>query len=463
MSAGYFDVVATALNKVAVSSATRAPSPTRSEAVRVHSMLCSSACLLLLGLPGCGPVYLHDPAGERAATAAIEDFQATVQNGSVAGLVATYRVQQAAVAETIRTLQKDDTRTQMVALPSESWQDIIEATRSELDETAAALQSIEVQRAELEAAFQVAPAADAAPDAQSLLAAMNAAANDEARYVATQRLLSTGLAVLVGGETGQQGASTERLKSLLDETVPVRSFKDENGRLQEVQGQKTVGQLLGLDPALVDAFDAKPASPNDLLELANVGKQALDFAGLQLNNPGIAVTIIGLSYDVARTQELRSAAAIRTTRQKLALYDDFTDFLQAHENNLAGNLGRIESLQRQQGLGGETSVRSAIESLATRESPSRSSLLAIYSEIGNNFQYRVVDAGVRDDFTAALDNLEVEEALASAALNLREREAVIFRGLEGLVAFHKGGIDAEDVNNLIGVAQAIGIFAIASK
>jgi len=31
------------------------------------------------------------------------------------------------------------------------------------------------------------------------------------------------------------------------------------------------------------------------------------------------------------------------------------------------------------------------------------------------------------------------------------------------VAFQEGGIDAEDVRNLIGVAQAIGIFLIAAK
>ena len=50
-----------------------------------------------------------------------------------------------------------------------------------------------------------------------------------------------------------------------------------------------------------------------------------------------------------------------------------------------------------------------------------------------------------------------------AEINLREREAVIMRGLDGLVAFQQGGIDADDVRNLIMVAQAIGIFAIAAQ
>ena len=47
-----------------------------------------------------------------------------------------------------------------------------------------------------------------------------------------------------------------------------------------------------------------------------------DLESLQIGNPGIAVTIVGLGYDVARAEERRLAATIDEARRTRALYRD---------------------------------------------------------------------------------------------------------------------------------------------
>ena len=68
--------------------------------------------VLLLGfsLSACGPVYLHDPAGEAAATAARTQFQEALVKGRLSDLIGTYSVQNIEQAAATHALQKDDIR-----------------------------------------------------------------------------------------------------------------------------------------------------------------------------------------------------------------------------------------------------------------------------------------------------------------------------------------------------------------
>jgi hypothetical protein len=105
----------------------------------------------------------------------------------------------------------------------------------------------------------------------------------------------------------------------------------------------------------------------------------------------------------------------------------------------------------------------AIKSAAKDRKTYRDILITLYRQIGDNLQFRVIDAQARSDFKNAVEVLKTERALMLTEVNLREREAVIMRGLDGLVAFQQGGIDANDVRNLILLAQAFGIFAIYAE
>ena len=245
-----------------------------------------------LGLAACGPIYLHDPAGETAATAAMQDFQAVRERGRVAGLVAGYKAQQAITVQTLRALQTDDTRTQLVALSAESWDTLIGATRAELAVTGGEIQAREDEKTIIGRQLQAALEQQAGLQTQTkdLLDAMNATAEAEARYVATQKLLSAGFRALVSGSPEDSAAAEAALRSILAENVPARSFRQEGGKLVEITGEVTVGNALGLDPRAIDALGSPPHGPDDLFRLVDAVASLRDLTGLQITDPGIAVT-----------------------------------------------------------------------------------------------------------------------------------------------------------------------------
>jgi hypothetical protein len=170
-----------------------------------------------------------------------------------------------------------------------------------------------------------------------------------------------------------------------------------------------------------------------------------------------------LAYDVARAQELRLAAEVESARRRKALYDGHLLFLEDYQNGLDGAQNAIETVLRIRGIDADDTVRASIEKLHARGREARGELADTYLAIALYAKTILVDKPRRVGFPNEVDAVVVDEELARADIALREREAVIVRGLDGLVAFHEGGIDAEDVANLIRVAQAIGIFAIAAN
>jgi hypothetical protein len=150
-----------------------------------------------------------------------------------------------------------------------------------------------------------------------------------------------------------------------------------------------------------------------------------------------------------------------TTLKPDKSHANYLTFLNRHKANISNNLELIRKLPDDPGISARKTIGETVRATAARGGTARPALVTTYIALGENVQFRVVDARVRERFQIAVSSVEVEEDLAAAEINLREREAVIVRGLEGLVAFHEGGIDADDLRNLIGVAQAVGIFAIA--
>jgi len=151
--------------------------------------------LLVFGCAACGPIYIHDPAGETAAKSAMQGFQTAIERGQLAGVVASYKAQQATTIETIRVLNSDDIRTQLVGLPAEDWKPLIGVTKIELDATKSDVETSKEDKIQIDKALQA--NLDRLPGLQNqsknLLEAINAAATNEARYAATQRLLAVGL------------------------------------------------------------------------------------------------------------------------------------------------------------------------------------------------------------------------------------------------------------------------------
>jgi len=446
--------------------------------------------LLLLGasFAACGPVYLHDPAGQAAATAARTQFQEVLAKGRLSDLVGTYRVQNAEQAAATLALQKDDVRNATYTMSAKPWAELLQETRDELAATKAANKEGEKELKSIERSLTTALQAHEAADKQvgTLIDALNAAAAAELRHAASQKLLAAGLQAIVSRQANG-GAGKKALEEVLDTTITERSFREQGGVLVETTKEKKVRDVsgVGADVFAVLAAGGDPVKTAQTL-LKSVNRQG-SFQGLQIGDPGIAVTIVGLGYDVARAEERRLAAAIDEARRTRALYRDQLKFLAAQEKRLERNVKRLEELDETlKKLGLVPRQRSSSDSNATPQSPDvedmivrlrelavksagedrrryRAILITLYRQIGDNLQFRVIDAQARSDFKNAVAVVNTERALMLAEINLREREAVIIRGLDGLVAFQQGGIDANDVRNLILLAQAFGIFAIAAE
>jgi hypothetical protein len=429
-------------------------------------------------LAACGPIYLHDPAGEAAANAARTQFQESLEKARLSELVANYRAQNAEQAAATKTLQQDDVRNQIFALSAKKWPDLLSDTKTELGNTKTAVGEAQTNLKQLDDALTSALQASEAANQRvgGLVEALNRAAAAELRYAASQKLLAAGLQSVLSQGTNDGNAT---LEAALKTKVKGRSFKlDAGGNLVETAEEKTVGAVLGIDSAIAKSIN-RDDPVGSLETLLNGAKGLESFKGLQLGSPGIAVTVVGLGYDVARAEERRLATTMDEVRRTRNLYREQLPFLVDQQKRLQGNLTQLQSLDKS--LRGHPDAKvnldtATVEDIvrrlrtlaadtanATEQREWRARLITLYRQLGDNVQFRVVDAQARDNLENALTVFQAERALAIAEINLREREAVILRGLDGLVAFHQGGIDADDVRNLIMLAQAFGIIAIAAK
>lgn len=250
--------------------------------------------------------------------------------------------------------------------------------------------------------------------------------------------------------------------------MPRRTFEEKDGQLEEKVDPITVGAALGLDLQLL-AKAQGPLSLSDVVQFVGKAGDLRAFSELVPTNPGIEITVVGLAYDLARAEELRLEAEVDSARRRLALHDRHLAFLEQHQGTTEQAKITLASVIAIQGINDNMSVRDTLERLRSKAKraesgkQARGNLSAAYSALAQYAKTILAEQPVRENFDGEVSKIQVDQELVRADIALREREAVIVRGLEGLVAFHEGGIDAEDVRNIIGVAQAVGIFAIAAK
>lgn len=437
--------------------------------------------LLVIGfsIGACGPIYVHDPAGETAATMARTNFQEALTKARLSDLVGTFRAQNAEQTAATRALADDDVRTQMFGLSAKQWSTLLSDTDNEIKDTSTDKVEAEAQLPKREEALTSALQShkEASTTVNSLVEGLNAAATSELRHAASQKLLAAALETALQ-RTGGAPMSSATLEDVLMATVNGRDFKlDENNQLKECPRETTVGEVLKIKGSITAAI----LEGDPVKTLQGVMKNAQEltrFKDLQLDNPGIAVTIIGLGYDIARAAERRAAAAIDEARRTHALYRAQIAYLKEQENRLKRNRTHLQSLNDEFSKLSppltltEATVEDLVRGLRAKlvqtkkdeqRNNLRNTLITLYQQLGDNLQYRVIDAKARAYFDNALSVVQTERVLAQTEINLREREAIILRGLDGLVAFHQGGIDSSDVRNLIMLAQAFSVFAIAAK
>lgn len=436
-----------------------------------------------LSLGGCSGLYFHNQPRENQAKKAYESFKTIRENASVENLMASYADQRTSEMELISFISTVDDGTQLSTLHDMTWVDLEKKTKDLLDDTENSLKNAEGPKKDSEK--QLTEALNKLPLIQkkgaSLLEAMNEAALAQARFVATQFLLQESLLLTLEKDTEISNTSAQdRLDKLDKTTIPVTNFSvNKNNQLIENTPQpKSINELLGVGLPFKLLATEKLDNSNDSQEeiktiLSNLLKgDSLKSVNLVLQNPGTSVTTLGLLQDFARAEEERTKVEIEYAKQVISLLETNIAFLEEYKTRLKDDLNP-DSL----GIAGASSivrnrkdtVGHTLASFATRcqksplrsESPACLNFRALYRALEFNYQNRVSDAKKGDELNGRLAALDSRKALDMARVQVLEREAVISRGLDGLVAFHKGGIDENDVRNIIAIAQAIGVSVIA--
>lgn len=421
-----------------------------------------------------GCLYLHNPTLQKAAEAAKSDFEAVAKNSPFSAVVGGYVSQTELTAAVARDVHRLDRLVKLNALVAMTWADLKTATVGELNATGVDLQDATQARDRARAALpvQLAKLAGAKEAVKTQVDALNDSGLTAARYAATQSLLRE--ALVAAAETTRP-KSVAALRDVLGKKHSVTTFATGPTGLTTTVKEMTAGELLG-----ISAKDIPSTLPADLAELGRLGELLKSLPGLQetlerltFRSPGIATTLLGLGFDLARAEEQRIAAAVDSAKREIKLRDAHIAFLELHRDALRADLddrglgiAAAASVEKDEA----TRLRVTLERLVTgyqraeagaAREQARGRLHAVYLGLANNFKLQVVDAKEREIFKDRISALQTEQELRLKAVGFAEREAIIGRGLEGLVAFHSGGVTTEDVARLIGIAQTIGIFVIA--
>lgn len=430
-------------------------------------------------------VYLHSDALQKTAEQAQVEFQTITSNPPYSSYLSKHAAQVAITERVFRSLHEGDVRDFLDTLPSLSWEQLISSTEEVLKNSKEARETAEESRdkarGRLKLALEKLPSVE--QNLTDIANALTEASKAEARFKATQDLLRLSLLSLVDS---QRSDAFKSISTLLDEKRPYIEYILKNTKITSSEKTTSVKEILSLSD-IADLLTKQPKSFDDvkpLLEKLFTLPTKLPGSGLQFTDPGIASTIIGLGLDFARAEELRVRAEIDTANEELQLLDSKIALLSEVIEILGRKRFGIPALKGIMPDASET-IHQTVDRLVLQLQAAEKRLLAATGSdfdtawkernkvrekllnllvlLATNFRVRVVQeekAAILSDQEA---NLEADRALRFAAANLQEREAVISRGLEGLVAFHQGGISSEDVSRVIGIAQAIGIAVIAGE
>jgi hypothetical protein len=428
-----------------------------------------------LALASC--IYIHDAQRQKIAEDTKSGFEAiagATPNGDALQKFKDHREAVEALTNELHTARE---QVELNALLEMKWADIQKATTDELTSTNTATEtekaSIEAVKTKLQARLAALPGIT--KNVTSLADAMTEASRKGAGHAATQELLQQALVAVVDGKP----SSFDDLRKALSHTETFTQFTVSGDDITETKKTATIGDLVGIP---IDKLPAHaPTSAAELKEwstsLAAIAK--LNSAGeFDLRDPGIATTVIGLGLDIALAEQQRARAEIATARRELAAHKVLLNDLADRARLLKGNASNIDKLINPGHVSPTETLRESFERLSAaykaandamkkaggagsdQNATARGRLAGAYIVVADNYRGRVLADRTIEMQRDRILSLDAERALAVAAVNLSEREAVIGRGMEGLVAFHQGGLNDNDVKSIIGVAQAAGLFAI---
>jgi hypothetical protein len=422
------------------------------------------ACLVLVPLAlfsvGCGRIYLHSPKSQATAESALKDFQSFREKSGNPYSAMLKNLEKANVATADAQSGAAERRATGYALglPYKEWGEL----KTELDNELRAVEKADGSAAAkiTELVKDLGQAQDTQGDAQQKLKvakkALAAQFNKNQRWVAQQALFKHAIQKIAEQSTREKSELTPK-----DMTGSVREILDVEVSVLEQSATgdvKVVTKKIGtvLHGSLPPEWKGLPEAVRALAGIA------LDPA----SSPGIAVTILGLAVDLADAEFRRAQIRVAILERKARVLGGLTRNLADSKRLLGQAIGDLSALPP-----GER-VLASIEARRRPTSPPPGTPVTSPEQaiVGLAARLEVLARAALPSTILASERLRLEVELAAidheysirlSAVNAQAHEALIGRGLEGLAAYHRGGITPQEIANLIHAAQAVAVGVIA--
>lgn len=245
----------------------------------------------------------------------------------------------------------------------------------------------------------------------------------------------------------------------------------EKGKLDSESGEATKNKVLNEEIPGEKGKDGKPMKLKDVVgkDIVNLDQKSLTevLKGYTFQvfdpsaQPGVTVTILSLSSDLAEAQLRRAKAEKDYLGQQInfltpavkradaidealtRLQDSFDEPIQRFKFDPSSTPLRTINLYQKPFTASDDEVRRAN---AIRVSLA---IVAAYA-----ISQTLDDPGVNSlDLGGRLAALNHEHSIRMSAVNAAEQEALVGRGLQALSIYHEGGITSEEIGNLMRAAQ----------
>lgn len=257
--------------------------------------------------------------------------------------------------------------------------------------------------------------------------------------------------------TKEQGKSKwfETIKDLADKEI---TYLDADGK----EKKEKIGKIL--EDSLPSIM--QPNKPEDFNKLLDVIPEA----------PGIALTIMELGLDLAQIEKQRVETKIARLDARKMLFENALAEMEIakelknevetddHISQIAGNSPTKDE------NGNLFLAMSNLYGSATAKDINPKLLLDTLNNISDSLITARKLAIAKDIISrqiplldVSLSRLKHEDSVVYSRLNEASWLSLVNRGLEGLVAYHKGGLDEEDTANIIRLAQTVALGVIGAR
>ena len=412
----------------------------------------TAVLLIFVASSGCAiPSHIHSPAN---ANAAREARDAMIEYGKGApkmysAMLANVDRFKAEEEWLLSELAANVSDSLVTKLPSMKWSAVGKRADGTLEKIG------DLRRDFAKAVGAAAPAAAAAKLEAQVVAAREAvkrAKQNVTDWNASVAVLQASLLQLVVSGSAQSGP-----KSLTSLSDAISTVGNKQAEYFDADGKKVTQSV---------AEVARGRVPALLLGLQSGDRQKSLLEALP-DAPGLELVIVNLGLELAELEQRRTQAQRADAAALLELLEDMSAQIAVAETLLKPVATWIAGSDPALGARppGDDNVFTSIEAVraSTEGRPldridSTSLYLVWLREVA---VAESIVTRVSSTSTVALARFAHTRSIREASINDVQYQALIRSGLDGLAAYHAGGLKSEDIANLIRFAQAVGVAVIA--